>query len=62
MTTTRMKLGPQIKSYSELGYACYGNSGKFVVDFFVMIAQIGIGIGYLIFNGTQINQVVCYET
>ena len=62
MSKTKLKLGRHVTSYSEMGLACYGNTGKFTVDFFVMIAQIGIGIGYLIFNGTQINQVICYET
>jgi solute carrier family 36 (proton-coupled amino acid transporter) len=33
-----------------------------LVNIFICIGQIGIGIAYLIFTGTQIDQVICFES
>jgi len=49
--TCRNEIGNHIKSYSELGYAVYGKPGKTAVDIYLLVAQMGIGIAYLIFNG-----------
>jgi proton-coupled amino acid transporter len=58
----RNEIGDRVTSYSELGHCVYGAFGKNSVDFFLLIAQLGIGIAYLIFNGKQLDQVICYET
>lgn len=56
------KVEKPINSYSELGYALYRGRGKLVVDCFILFAQLGICISYLIFNGTQIDQIICLES
>lgn len=58
----RNRAGNHVKSYSDLGMAVYGTLGKTMTDVFLCIAQFGIGVAYLVFNGTQINQVICYES
>jgi len=52
MARTRNALGTHVKSYSELGLAAYGPLGQTLVGVFIVIGQLGIGIAYLIFNGT----------
>ena len=56
------RIGDHITSYSELGFAVYGKKGKLMVDLFIFISQIGFCIAYLLFIGTQLDQVVCIET
>ncbi|CAI2370542.1 unnamed protein product [Moneuplotes crassus] len=56
------KTGSIINSYSDLGYALYRGRGKLIVDTFILFAQLGICTAYLIFNGRQIEQIVCLET
>lgn len=57
-----LKLETKINSYSDLGYALYKGRGKLVVDSFILFAQLGICISYLIFNGAQIDQIICLES
>ena len=57
-----IKIDKDIKSYSELGFAWFGSIGKLVVDGFILFAQLGIWIAYLIFNGTQIDQILWLES
>ena len=57
-----IKINKDVKSYSELGYAWYGGRGKLVVDWFILFTQLGICIAYLLFNGTQIDQILWLES
>ena len=49
-------------NYSELGVAILGAKGKAVVDFCIVCSQIGFAIAYLLFIGSQFDQVICFET
>lgn len=53
---------PAIRSYSDLGSKVLGSKGKLLLDVCMMIAQLGFAIAYLIFIGSQLDQVVCFET
>ena len=43
--------GRLVRTYSELGYACYGPNGKKTVDICLLTSQIMLGIGCLVFIG-----------
>ena len=47
----KRKIGNHITSYSELGFAVYGDWGKLCVNTMVTISQFGFCIAYLIFIG-----------
>ena len=49
-------------NYSDLGKAILGPNGKMFVDICLVSSQIGFAIAYLLFIGSQIDQVICYET
>lgn len=51
-----------IRSYSDLGNVVLGSFGKAVLDVCMIFAQLGFAIAYLIFIGSQLDQVVCLET
>lgn len=57
----KVKLNKVIKSYSDLGYMALGERWKILVDVFVIVSQFGFCIAYLIFIGSQFEQVICYE-
>jgi solute carrier family 36 (proton-coupled amino acid transporter) len=57
-----MKIGDHISSYSELGFAIFGEKGKIFIDFCILVSQFGFCIAYLIFIGKQLDQVICIET
>ena len=50
------KMGRHVTSYSELGAACYGQKGKLSVDVSLLVTQIGVVIGYLLFVGKTTNR------
>ncbi|XP_003388735.3 PREDICTED: amino acid transporter ANT1-like [Amphimedon queenslandica] len=43
------KVGITHIDYGELGFAAYGSAGKVVVDFSIIVSQIGFNCAYLIF-------------
>ena len=43
--------GRLVRTYSELGYACYGPNGKTAVDICLITGQIMLGIGFLVYIG-----------
>jgi len=51
-----------VANYSELGEVILGPRGKAVVDVCIVSSQIGFAIAYLIFIGSQMDQVICFET
>lgn len=57
----KVKLNKVIKSYSDLGMQALGSKWKILVDVFVIVSQFGFCIAYLIFIGSQFEQVICYE-
>ena len=62
MIRCKEKLGDHITSYSELGYAVWGKTGRLMVNIVVASAQFGFCIAYFLFSGSQLEQVVCLET
>lgn len=51
-----------IKSYSDLGAQVLGACGKQFIDVCIIFSQLGFATAYLIFIGSQLDQVVCFET
>jgi len=45
------KVGSHITSYSELGFAIFGPTGKAFINFCITVSQFGFCIAYLIFIG-----------
>lgn len=61
-TEACIKVNTKLRSYSELSRAVFGRGFKLTVDAFIMVVQVGLGISYLLFTGTQIDQLVCIAT
>ena len=53
-------IGDYVISYSTLGYAVHGKRGKAFIDTFMMIAQFGFCISYILFVGKQFSLVFNY--
>ena len=51
LTKDRMG-GPAIRNYSDLGFACFGQAGKFAVDVCILIGYIMLVTGFLVVIGT----------
>lgn len=39
-----------------------GKAGKYSIDAFIIIVQSGLCVTYLLFNGVQIDQILCLTT
>jgi len=50
--------GNRVKTYTDLGHACYGKLGKRIVAFTMIIQQLLICIGYITFFYEQMDQVM----
>ena len=55
-------IGDYVISYSTLGYAVHGKRGKAFIDTFMLIAQFGFCISYILFVGKQFSLVFNYFT
>ena len=53
---------PKVRNYSEMGEIILGAQGRFIVEVCLMVAQIGVGIAYILFIVDQVDKVMCYET
>lgn len=47
-----------LASFGDLGFAVCGNAGKFVVDLLIILAQAGFCVGYLIFIGNTMAEMM----
>jgi proton-coupled amino acid transporter len=52
-TTSKLKVGNDI-TYSDIGRAAYGSIGAKIVDFSIVVAQMGFSTAYLIFIGSNV--------
>lgn len=48
-TRAKEKLGPSVKSYTELGQACFGWAGLVSFSVTIFTSQFMCGIGYVMF-------------
>lgn len=53
-------IGDSVISYSTLGHAVHGKTGKAFIDTFMLIAQFGFCISYILFVGKQFALVFNY--
>lgn len=48
-TRTKEHYGPRVKTYSDLGHACFGNRGRLTLAVTIILNQIMCCIGYVMF-------------
>ena len=54
-TKTKEAYGGRVKTYSDLGEACFGQKGRVTVSVTIALNQILCGIGYVMFFMEQLN-------
>jgi amino acid permease len=54
----RLPSGVRISSYSDIGYAAFGASGRLLVDIFCNLMMLGVVSVYLILSGMNLAQIL----
>ncbi|XP_061372137.1 amino acid transporter ANT1 [Gastrolobium bilobum] len=47
----------EARTYGDLGYRCFGTSGRFVTELIIVVAQCAGSVAYLVFIGQNIDSV-----
>jgi hypothetical protein len=55
---SKLVYGRRVKTYSDLGQACYGYYGKSMVAFAILFNQVLCCIGYVMFFIEQMDEVM----